>query len=245
MMKNEDYKGLGVSLGVHVVLLLLFALVASTPEPQQLGMVEVEFGPFELAQPAARAETPRPPPAQIRPEPQPQRPTPAPQPRRTEPVDLPTRRDATEPERVPPPRPQPTPPQPQTQAQPQRPTAQPAERDETGGTPEGRDGTTSATGEIGDAAARRAPFNIDGLDNRNLLASPLPRNPGARGTSVIRVCVAPDGAVRNPIPAIRSGTPALDNAALAAVRQWRFNPLPPAAPQNEQCGRVTFTFTLN
>lgn len=244
---REDWTGLGVSLALHLVLLVAFMVVAAAPQtPEQpLGLVEVEFGPFQQAQMAARAETQRPTPTRVEPTPpQPEPPAPRPQPQRTEPVNLPQRRAAPEPERVPPPRPQPERAQPQTQTRPQAPVAEPAPRAEAGGTPTGQEGTTSRADEQGDAATRTAPFNIEGLD-RSVQAMELPRNPGARGTSVLQICVGPDGRVSRAVPVRRSGTPALDNAAQQAVLRWRFNPLPPAAPQVEQCGRITFHFSLN
>lgn len=245
-MKRDDWKGLGTSVVIHALLLFFFAIIAAAPRPQPLGMIEVEFGPVEFAQPAARAETRQPAPTRTEPErrPQPQPPAPQPQPRRTERVDVPVTRDTPAEDQVQPPRPDPAPPRPESQARPQEQTAATADQDRTAGNPEGATGTTSDTGQPGDATARRAPFNIEGL-NRTPQVFPLPGNPGARGTSVIDICVGPSGNVSSARPGRRTGTPALDNAALQAVRQWRFNALPPAAPQVEQCGRVIFTFTLN
>jgi periplasmic protein TonB len=245
-MKRDDWTGVGVSFGLHLVLLLLFAVFTSSALPQPMGMIEVEFGPIETAAPAARAPVQQPTPTQTRPEPQREQPAPRTQPQRAEPVNLAQRRDVVEQERVPPPQPDPRPqPQPaQPESRPQQPVAERAPQDQPGGTPTGADGTTSATGDPGDSAARRAPFNIQGL-NRSVQYYPLPRNPGARGTSVLRFCVTPDGSVSSAAPLRRTGNPSLDNAALAAVRQWRFNPLPPAAPQENQCGELTFYFDLN
>jgi periplasmic protein TonB len=242
-MKRDDYTGLGVSAAVHLLLLLVFALGASTPVPEPLGMIEVEIGPLERAEPPARAEVQRPAPQAVQPRPQPEPPAPRAQPQRQEPVNLARSRDTPQPERIRPPSPDPAPRTAPAQPQPQQPTAVPAEREQAGGTPTGAQGTTSETGDPGTAAATRAPFSIEGLD-RTMHSGALPRNPGARGVSVIAVCVGPDGRVTSARPAQRTGTPALDNAALGAVRSWRFNALPPAAPQSEQCGRIRFDFTL-
>jgi periplasmic protein TonB len=245
-MTREDWKGLGTSLGAHLLLLLLFALVASTPEPRMLpGMVEVEFGPFETAQPAAQAEEARATPMQTEPRPQPQ---PQPAQERQQSVQspqLPTVRPQADPETVPPPTPERTQPTPEGATAAAAPSAPPSTRDEAGGRPDATEGTTSAQIAGGDAAARRAPFDVAGLENRNLVSYRLPENPGARGRSVIAVCVAHDGAIASARPAMRTATPALDNAALSAVRAWRFSPLPPAAGAEQQCGTVTFNFTLN
>jgi periplasmic protein TonB len=244
-MKQEDWKGLGASVAIHVVLLLLFALTASTAEPQLPGMIEVEFGRFEVAAAPARSEIQRATPAQTEPRPQPEPQTATRQPQSTQSPRLPTVRETPVPEAVPPPSPERNQPNPQGRNEPRSPAAQPAQRDEAGGRPDAETGTTSAAIDGGDAAARRAPFDIEGLQDRNVMYYPLPNNPGARGTSVIAVCIGADGGVTTARPAMRTGTPSLDNAALQAVRRWRFNPLPPAAPQSEQCGRVTFSFTLS
>jgi outer membrane biosynthesis protein TonB len=57
------------------------------------------------------------------------------------------------------------------------------------------------------------------------------------------ICVAPDGRIVRQTPRIRAGA-ALDRAATDALRNWLFMALPPAAPQVEQCGVITFRFTL-
>ncbi len=238
-MKRDDRIGLGVSLGLHALLLAVFALSVAAREPEPLGLVEVEFGPIERAQPAAPAPTPRPAPTQPEPQPDP----PAPRPTPPAPVDLPDRRDTPEPDRLPPPEPEETvaPPAP---PQPQNPPAEPDPQEETGGNPEGEAGSSSDTGDPGPAPARRAPFDIEGL-NRTLEGSPaLPQNPGVRASSEVTVCVRPDGSVARAYPERLSGVPGLDARAAAAVKRWRFNRLPPAAPQAEQCGTVTFRFTL-
>lgn len=241
-MTRNDATGLGVSLGLHLLLLLIFAFASALEEPEQpLGMIEVEFGPVTLAQPAARAETPTPP-ATPRPEPQPEPPTPRPQTAQQPPANLPTPPPRPQPEQTPRTRPDPAPQQ-QTQTRPQTPPSQPAPQQTTGGTPEGQTGTTAQTGEPGDATTRRAPFNLEGL-NRTPVSAPLPTNPGAAGTVTLELCVQPDGTVSRAFPVRRSGTPSLDNSAMTAVRRWRFNTLPTAAPQAEQCGRISFYFTL-
>lgn len=242
-IKDEDWKGLGVSVAVHALLFLLFGLATATTEHRLPGMVEVEFGRFETAQAPARSETPATVAAQTQPRPQPQaalrQPQAAPSPR------LPQTRPTPEPERVPPPSPDRDQPRPEGRQQPAAPAAQPAPRDEAGGRPEAITGTTSAAIADGEATARRAPFDIDGLQDRNVVFFPLPSNPGARGTSVTAVCIGADGSVTSAFPAMRTGTPELDAAARQAILRWRFTPLPPAAPQTEQCGRITFRFTLS
>lgn len=239
-MTRDDWKGLGVSLGVHVLVLLMLGLaVAAQEPPEPLGLIAVEMGPFELARPAARAETPRPAPTTPKPATEPQQPAPRPQPREAEPVNLPTPPPEPQPERVPPPEREAVP---QPEERPEQ-MAEPAPERSEGGSPEGQAGSSAEAGDTGAGATTRAPYSIEGL-NRTPLRLPLPRNPGAVGTTVMNVCVAPDGQVSRLWPAQRSGEPRLDAQAQQALRGWRFNALPPAAPQEEQCGRITFYFTL-
>ena len=243
-MNRDDWTGLGISVALHALLLLIFGIMAGTSEPEPLGLVEVEFGAFELAQPAALSETPRPTPTQPKPQPQPVPPAPKPVPTPPTPVNLPKEVQTPQPEQIPPPEPEETTTQPQTQTQPERPVADPAPTEQTGGDPQGTTGTTSETGDTGTSATRRAPYSIDGL-NRTPTAMRMPTNPGARGDVAVNICVGPDGRLTRQWPAQRSGTPELDRAAQQALGRWRFNALPPAAPQEEQCGKITFFFRLN
>ena len=243
-MDRNDWTGLGVSVGLHALLLLFFAVISGATEPPPpLGLIEVEFGPFEMAQPAARSETVKPAPTQPRPEPQPEKPAPKPAPQQAEPVKLPERTPAPEPERVPPPTPEETVPEPEQQTQPERPVADPAPTEQAGGNPQGTTGSTSEAGDEGTSTQRRAPYSIDGL-NRTPRRAPLPRNPGAVGTVTVRVTVAPNGSVVA-YPLLRRAGPDLDRAVQEAIRSWTFNPLPPAAPQENQSGTITFYFSLN
>ncbi len=242
-MNREDWTGLGVSLALHALLLLGFAVVSGAKPPEPLGLIEVEFGPFEMAQPATRADVQRPSPTAPRPDPQPTPPRadPAPQPAR--PVALPDPPPAPDPGRVPPPTPEETVPQPERETLPPRPVADPAPQTQTGGNPQGTVGSTSEAGDEGTSTTRRAPYSIDGL-NRTPRRAPLPQNPGGVGTVTVRVTVAPDGGVAQ-VLILRRADPRLDRAVQEAVRAWRFNPLPPAAPQENQQGTITFEFSLN
>lgn len=242
-MKRDDWTGLGVSLALHALILLGFAVVSGAAQPEPLGLIEVEFGPFEMAQPATRADTQRPAPTTPRPDPQPTPPRPEPKPQQTEPVKLPDPPPAQEKETVPPPTPEETTTKPESETLPEQPVADPAPVEQTGGNPQGTTGSTSEAGDEGTSTTRRAPYSIDGL-NRTPRRAPLPRNPGGVGTVTVRVTVAPNGSVIA-YPLLRRAGPALDRAVQEAVRNWAFNPLPPAAPQENQEGTITFFFSLN
>lgn len=243
-MNRDDWKGLGTSIALHALLLLMFAFIVDKPQTLPLGMLEVEFGPFEIGEPAPLAERTTPP-TQTEPEPQPQPPSPPIADRQPEQVNLPERTNVPEPDQTPA-RSEDTQPAEQTSTTPPAPPAsREGEQDSEGGNIRGQQDATGSGTRTGDADASRSPFNVEGLDNRTLLAYPLPTNPGEQATSVIALCVEPDGRVVNARPEIRTGRPGLDNNAIAAVQQWRFDRLPPAAPQERQCGRVTFRFTAN
>jgi protein TonB len=59
----------------------------------------------------------------------------------------------------------------------------------------------------------------------------------------IRIVVDPQGHIVQRIPLIK-GNARLEEAVMDALQNWRFNPLPPNAPQENQIGQVTFRFTL-
>jgi protein TonB len=84
----------------------------------------------------------------------------------------------------------------------------------------------------GSTAAMPAPSGSTGNDNvaQPLASNPSPAYPFAarraqrEGRAVLRVRVSPEGETREVQIAESSGTPSLDEAALVAVRGWRFAP---------------------
>jgi TonB family protein len=81
---------------------------------------------------------------------------------------------------------------------------------------------------------------------RRKLSGDLPEYP--EGTNVqaqikIEAVVTPDGAVRSLKPA-QKGNTRLEEAAMKAVRLWRFEPLRSTVPQREQTCLITFNFRL-
>ena len=246
---RDDWKGLGASLAAHAALLLLFAVLAAGTGPDEdpyeaLGLVEVEMGPLQAAEPAPRAEKPRPEP----PKPQPStvakdKPSPS-----AKPVEAPKVKPTPDPEPVRTPKTERVDPQATTPGEavpsPPKPDPSPTPAPPAGGNPTTNGQNTSPSTAQGTAPAPAAPYSIEGL-SRTPIATPLPSNPGAAGIVRVRVVVAPNGSVKETIPLTRGGNAALDRAALNAVRAWRFAALPPAAPQDDQQGTVTFRFTLD
>jgi TonB family protein len=80
-----------------------------------------------------------------------------------------------------------------------------------------------------------------GGGNRIVLNKVLPTfPPGTLNTQVkIRFRVLPDGTVAMAWPVRRGGNPAVDQAAVQAMRRWRFNPL---SSQTDMEGTITFVF---
>ena len=240
-MRPEDRKGLLATFAFHVVLLAVLFVSTYAVTVPQLGFVEVDFGPIPEARPAQRADVPVPEPPQ--PEPQAET-TPA---TATQPVDLPETPPEPAPAVIATPETEQRAPEPQGETATDEQEPQPESTDTpetTGGTPDADTGTT--TDQTGDGSADRttSPFSLEGLD-RTPLSTPLPANPGARGTVAIRVTVDPTGRVVQALPARRGGDPRLARAALQALRSWRFDALPAEVPQELQSGVVTFVFRLD
>jgi len=85
-----------------------------------------------------------------------------------------------------------------------------------------------------------------GGGTRRKVDGDLPRYPAGVKTEaqiVLAAVVAPDGSVRSVKPA-QKGETRLEDAAMKAVRSWRFEPLRASVPQADQSCRITFNFTL-
>ena len=85
-----------------------------------------------------------------------------------------------------------------------------------------------------------------GGGNRKLIGGDMPTYPSGVNQEVqikLRVVVLPNGTVRSVSPA-QKGETRLENAAIAKVRFWKFEPLLTAQPQVEQVCTITFNFTL-
>jgi protein TonB len=238
-MTQRDWIGLGVSLALHAGLALLAAfLTASQPPPQQLGYVEVEFGEFSPGQPVDATETVE---EEAAPEAQEETPEPETEPEEeaeepeTEQVDLPEE-DQSADDTIPPEEEEAEPPE--TEAQPEQ--DQVADEQEPSEEP-----GDNETGDAGEGASEQAsaPYNIEGLD-RDPEFAPLPAYAEQVNARIrVRITVNPEGRIVKRIPLIKDN-PTLEAAVMDALQRWRFNALPPGAPQENQTGTITFTFRL-
>ena len=247
-MTRRDWISLGTTAGLHLLLLLLFAVLsAGRPDVPQIGYMEVEFGPLAEGQPVETAEEPAPsepapesPETEEAPEPEPAEEAPE------EPVDLPESEDAAE--DVPPTEDEPEEAAPNTDPDESddTPNTNPTPDDDSGaeaegapddnGEPEAEEGTSTDED-------RSAPYDIEGL-NRDPQFAPLPTyNEQVNARIRVRITVDPQGNIIRRIPLIK-GDPALDEAVMNALSRWQFNALPEGAPQENQTGTITFTFRL-
>ena len=240
-MNKNDWIGLGASIALHAGVLLGFAfLTVSQADSRQIGFVEVEFGPY--AESRASEETVAP----EEPQEPPKEPAPAPEearqvdlPDQTQPVveedqvttpDVeevsPERQNSEEATEEPDPEPEPPPIRPLGSAVPSEPgETRPAE------TGEGLDELTTA------------PFEIEGL-NRDPIYAPIPEyREQVNATIRVRITVDPQGRIVQRFLLLK-GDAALEKATMDILERWRFNPLPPNAPQEPQTGIVTFRFRL-
>lgn len=249
-VRKEDRTGLAISVGLHVVMLLVLSfLTAAAPDEQQMGFLEVEFGPLSEGRPVQQApvrEQPEPEPEEEQPE-EVERPPVAP-PDDVKPVELPDADldvpdeevvDAPESEVIAPEASNTEEEQVDEEPEPEQEVVQPlgsGSLDPDQGEESGDEGTSNQE-------QASAPFRIEGL-NREPVNTPLPaflsQNSDVRVT--VRITVDPLGNVTQALP-VRRGDPAQDREVLRVVRGWRFNPLPSNAPQEPQQGLITFVFT--
>lgn len=239
-MQRSDWIGLAASVGLHGLLILAFSLMsAMSPQQQPIGMAEVEFGEFAEGRPVEATLEPIEP-AEPEPEdPQPEEePEPEPEPtveEETEPVDLPEE-EITDPETIPEPEEETETPEPQEEQLEGELREREEETEQTGEAEEGSPGE-------GADDERTAPYDIEGLD-RNPVNAPAPEYlTQAEGTIRVRITVDPNGRIVGRMP-LTTGHPSLERAALEVLQRWRFNALPPTAPQENQTGIVTFRFQL-
>jgi TonB family protein len=103
-------------------------------------------------------------------------------------------------------------------------------------------------GGSGGGIGKSSGSSIDwgGTGSRRLLSGHLPKYP--EGTTkemavALQFSVLPDGSVTSVIP-LRKSDELLEREAVAALRTWRFEPLPEQIEQKTQVGKITFNFKL-
>nr|BCX01342.1 MAG: hypothetical protein KatS3mg041_1388 [Bacteroidota bacterium] len=260
MRNREERIALAGSLLLHAVLALLFWVVVVRSEPVPMGLLEVDFGPLREGRPvraALRPESGPEIPQEVNPElrhsphVEPEARVPAPEPP-ARPVEAPQRVPAETPERIRTPRAsevrpeRPSPEPARTPAPSAAPSGQSPEQRPAGGSPEGTGRAEEGTPGTGFDRDRSAPFALswEGNLTRSILRQRLPAYPIQIEAEIrIRFTVDPQGRVISMIP-LQKGPPELERAAMEALREWRFNPLPPHVPQLPQTGVITFRFRL-
>ncbi|MDX1428966.1 MAG: TonB family protein, partial [Rhodothermales bacterium] len=111
------------------------------------------------------------------------------------------------------------------------------------GVPDGTGGSSNGQEGTGTDERRTAPFQIEGL-NRVPVTTPVPDySEKVNATIKVRITVDPYGRITQRIPLMKSN-PALERSVLETLSEWRFNPLPTNAPQENQVGTITFRFRL-
>ncbi len=91
-------------------------------------------------------------------------------------------------------------------------------------------------------------YSIDwaGSGTRRLISGRMPTYPDGTNKELpvlLQFTVLPDGSVSGVIPVMKSDM-LLEREAIAALRTWRFDPLPPQFEQKVQQAKITFIFKL-
>ena len=252
-MKKDDMYGLGASLVLHLLLLFAFGLMSmAAVEPEPLGFIEVDFGPFAEGRPVQSAAEDRPE-VDAEPEPEPVEEEPQEEvapPVEAKPVELPDQpEEIIDEEHVQTPEAETISPTRQNEPaevnEPDpKPEVKPAETKPLGGATGGTTGDTVGTPGPGEDEQKTAPFDITGLESRSLVAKTIPAYTDKVSATIrMRITVDPSGRIVQIFP-VQKGTPALDRAVQNALRRWRFNALPTNAPRINQIGIVTFRFLI-
>ncbi len=249
-MQKNDYIGLGVSIGLHVLLFVLFGLTSlGTTQQDPIGFIEVDFGAFSEGRPVQKSPEAEKAEPELDPQPEEVKDTTDPTaPDVAKPVDLPNQQQLDDPDQIVNSEEEAIAPEQQNnpdtdvedeiqpEAKPVRPLGSGAQKGGDAGDATGDQGS-------GDSERRTAPFDIEGL-NRTPVNAPIPvYSEKVNAIIKVRITVDPTGRITTRIPLIK-GNPALEQSVLETLRDWRFNPLPPNAPRENQTGVVTFRFKL-
>lgn len=103
-------------------------------------------------------------------------------------------------------------------------------------------------GGTGGGIGKSSGYSIDwgGVGSRRLLSGRMPRYPEGTNKEMavaLQFSVLPDGSVSFVTP-LRRSDPLLEREAVAALKSWRFDPLPSQYDQKTQVGTITFNFKL-
>lgn len=251
-MTRSDMIGVVTSLFLHALLLVLFMVIKQEPRvSDQIGFIQVEFGEFSEGRPVQKAPENLPEREQPEPEPEPEIeeiPAPA-DPEESKPVDLPDAPDIDVEE------PPITAPETEIEAiQPEAPEEDKQIEEEEQPEPEpikplgsgsvdGNAGAEEGTQGEADEEDKTAPFQIEGLNRTPVRVVRPVYTDKVNVTIRVRVTVNPRGEIVQQIPLLK-GNPRLEQSVLKALQSWRFNPLPPNVPQENQTGTITFRFRL-
>jgi TonB family protein len=95
--------------------------------------------------------------------------------------------------------------------------------------------------------SKNQPYTLEGdASKRTIVNQVLPEYPpGLQREAVVKIrfWVLPDGRVGAMIP-VQKGDPQLEEITMKAIRQWRFNSLPPGEEQENVQGVITFVYKL-
>ncbi|MEZ4695192.1 MAG: TonB family protein [Rhodothermales bacterium] len=248
--RNDAY-AFGISFVLHAALLVVLSLTTVAAQKQvPIGYIEVDFGPLSEGRPVQQTQKVDNPIDDLEPEPvvQEQQEEIASAPEVARPVELPDEQPVDDPDVV-----QKSAdtevisPQQQTSSEDTK-EPEPEPRQETrvrqgAGTTGGDTGSDAGDDGAGSEKEAAAPFQIEGLNRTPVTAPPPAYSEKVNATIRVRITVDPQGRVVRQIPLLK-GNPALEQSVLETLRDWRFNPLPPNAPQENQVGIVTFRFRL-
>ena len=251
-MTRSDTIGVVTSLFLHALLLLLFMVIKQQPRvSEQLGFIEVEFGSFLEGRPVQKAVENLPEREVPQPEPEPEVETPPKpaDPEVSKPVDLPdvpeiadqnppVSTPETEVEAI-----KPEDPKEDKQIEEEEKEVPKPVKPLGSGNVDGNAGAEEGTPGKGADEDKTAPFQIEGLNRTPVRVVRPVYTDKVNVTIRVRVTVNPKGEIVHQIPLLK-GNPQLEQSVLKALQGWRFNPLPPNVPQENQTGTVTFRFKL-
>lgn len=247
-MSKNDWIGIGTSIAVHALLLLfVFVLPTQMPDPEPIGFIEVEvLGPVQYGRPARQAAPPDVEQPEMEPQVTPRAPSQPSAPRESRDVNLPKEQlPNRDPETVQTPKTDVISPERDPRAREDRRTeeSQPRQNPAESGSSTGTSGQDEASEGDNNQPVRSAPYSLEGL-NRTPVRAPLPRNSeNANAIIQMRITVNPQGRVVATVP-LRKSNPELERQVAQVLRTWQFNALPPAAPQENQTGTITFRFVV-